>query len=131
MVRQLFDNKKQRPVTIDDVETVTGPEEKYEYLEEKAEVSYNGLNFRLFTHRRQPFNSDYIKQRNRMKEDVPRDQPPIQVYEWENGERFVDKGRTAWELWRRWKEGCYNVYWIGGQPPMEYVLKKTWIRKID
>jgi len=129
MVRQLFDNKKQRPVTIEDVEEATGVEEKYEYLDELDEVSYNGNTFRLYTHRRHPFHSDYIKLRNRMKQKIPPEN--MRLYRWVDDKRVVYRERAVWELWRRWKEGCYNVYRIGGQPPMEYVFKKTWIQKID
>ena len=129
IVRQLFDNKKQRPVTIDDVEEVTGVEEKYEYLDELDEPTYNGNTFRLYTHRRQPFHGDYIKQRNRIKQKIPPED--LTLYKWEDDRRVVWRERAIWELWRRWKEGCYNVYWIGGQPPMDYVFKKTWIQKID
>ena len=129
IVRQLFDNKKQRPVTIDDIEEATGIEEKYEYLDELDEVSYNGNIFRLYTHRRHPLHSDFIKQRNRIKEKIPPED--LTLYKWEDDRRRVWRERAVWELWRRWKEGCYNVYWIGGQPPMDYVFKKTWIQKID
>lgn len=131
MVRQLFDNKKGRPVKVEDI-----PQGR-EILDDLGRFSYiddNGRqhNFNLYQHQQdlKPFQDDYIKQKTRLKSDREKFKPPFPVYNYVDGKRFVDRERLSYELWRRWKEGCFNVYWIGGKNPIDYVVKRTWIEKL-
>lgn len=132
MIRQLFDNRNGEVLTIDDIPENRPRPELVDDISHNDQFNSNYHEFELYRHQKgeQPFQSDYVKQRTRMKAKTDRTDPPFRLYLWQGDKRILDRSKVVYELWRRYGEGCFNVYWIGGNPPMEQILQRTWIKKV-
>lgn len=123
IIKKLHDAKKQRPVTIDDVD-----KDGFESVED---LQYRGNNYRVYRYKpnKKLVEGDYIKSKILYKGSI--NDAPITIFTNDVGQLTVKQDSLVDELYKVWGQGQYRVYKFGGTPRVENFFKNRFITKKD
>lgn len=122
-IQQLYDYGNDRRVRFKDVDR--------DKFDDSYEVRYEGNTYVIYSYNppKELVRGKYIKDRNLYRDGF--DEAPITVFVNKGGDRVVDEGFIAHQLFEEYGEGRYQVWKQGGNPPQERYFKNKFIVKKD